>query len=82
MLYVDSVMNTVELLPPRYISKNGREIAEDATQIFGGRALTVTGMGKLVENVSLGAVNLSLSLLVCFPVLICCFYVVSSYVWF
>lgn len=25
----------------------------DATQIFGGRALTVTGMGKLVENVSL-----------------------------
>ena len=24
----------------------------DATQIFGGRGLTVTGMGKLVENVS------------------------------
>jgi len=34
----------------QYISKNGREIAEDATQIFGGRALTVSGMGKLVEN--------------------------------
>jgi len=24
----------------------------DATQIFGGRALTVTGMGKFIENVS------------------------------
>lgn len=23
----------------------------DATQVFGGRALTVTGMGKLIENV-------------------------------
>jgi len=44
----------------RYISKNGREIAEDATQIFGGRALTVTGMGKLVENVSSRTFNLSL----------------------
>lgn len=31
----------------------------DATQIFGGRALTVTGMGKFIENVSqvaLGAI--------------------------
>ena len=25
----------------------------DATQVFGGRALTVTGMGKLIENVIL-----------------------------
>jgi hypothetical protein len=25
---------------------------EDATQVFGGRALTVTGMGKYIENVS------------------------------
>lgn len=35
----------------RYITKTGRETAEDATQIFGGRGITVTGMGKLVENV-------------------------------
>ncbi|KAF7982326.1 hypothetical protein HWV62_29026 [Athelia sp. TMB] len=34
----------------QYITKNGRETAEDATQIFGGRALTVTGMGKVIEN--------------------------------
>lgn len=36
----------------RFITKTGRETAEDATQIFGGRGITVTGMGKLVENVS------------------------------
>lgn len=35
----------------RFITKTGRETAEDATQIFGGRGITVTGMGKLVENV-------------------------------
>ena len=35
----------------RYITRTGREIAEDATQIFGGRSVTVTGMGKLIENV-------------------------------
>jgi len=27
-------------------------IIADATQVFGGRALTVTGMGKYIENVS------------------------------
>ena len=41
---------------PRFITRTGRETAEDATQIFGGRGLTVTGMGKLVENVSLRSV--------------------------
>lgn len=35
----------------RYITRTGREIAEDAAQIFGGRSVTVTGMGKLIENV-------------------------------
>jgi hypothetical protein len=35
----------------RFVSKAGRETAEDATQVFGGRALTVGGMGKLIENV-------------------------------
>jgi hypothetical protein len=35
----------------RYITRTGREIAEDASQIFGGRSITVSGMGKLIENV-------------------------------
>lgn len=35
----------------RYITRTGREIAEDAAQIFGGRSVTVSGMGKLIENV-------------------------------
>jgi len=34
----------------QFISRSGRETAEDATQIFGGRALTVSGMGKFIEN--------------------------------
>ncbi|KAF9076694.1 acyl-CoA dehydrogenase/oxidase [Rhodocollybia butyracea] len=34
----------------QFVSRCGRETAEDATQVFGGRALTVTGMGKFVEN--------------------------------
>ncbi|KIM45769.1 hypothetical protein M413DRAFT_440807 [Hebeloma cylindrosporum] len=37
-------------LHKQYVSKAGRETAEDATQVFGGRALTVTGMGKYIEN--------------------------------
>ena len=36
----------------RFITRTGRETAEDATLIFGGRGITQTGMGKLVENVS------------------------------
>ena len=35
------------------MSKAGRETAEDSTQIFGGRAITATGMGKVIENVGL-----------------------------
>ena len=34
----------------QFISKSGRETAEDATAIFGGRAITVSGMGKFIEN--------------------------------
>ncbi|KAG6828878.1 hypothetical protein H0H87_000525 [Tephrocybe sp. NHM501043] len=34
----------------QFVSRTARETAEDATQIFGGRALTTTGMGKLIEN--------------------------------
>lgn len=45
----DKLAGPIGLLK-QYISRSGRETAEDATQVFGGRALTVTGMGKLVEN--------------------------------
>ncbi|KAJ7179593.1 acyl-CoA dehydrogenase/oxidase [Mycena filopes] len=33
-----------------FVTRSGEETAADATQIFGGRALTVTGMGKVIEN--------------------------------
>lgn len=36
----------------RFVTRTGRETAEDATQVFGGRGITATGMGKFVENVS------------------------------
>lgn len=36
---------------PRFVSRSGRETAEDATQIFGGRGITVGGMGRIIENV-------------------------------
>lgn len=45
----DKLAGPIGLLK-QYISRSGRETAEDATQVFGGRALTVTGMGKLIEN--------------------------------
>jgi hypothetical protein len=35
----------------RYVSSTGRATAEDASQIFGGRSITQSGMGKLIENV-------------------------------
>ncbi|KAH8809613.1 acyl-CoA dehydrogenase [Flagelloscypha sp. PMI_526] len=33
-----------------FITNNGEEIASDAQQIFGGRALTQTGMGRVIEH--------------------------------
>ncbi|KAF7354876.1 Cytochrome b5 heme-binding domain-containing protein [Mycena sanguinolenta] len=33
-----------------FVTKSGAETATDASQVFGGRALTVTGMGKVIEN--------------------------------
>lgn len=42
----------VALVRVRFITRTGRETAEDATQIFGGRSITASGMGKLIENVS------------------------------
>lgn len=40
-----------ELAGCRYVTYTGRATAEDAAQIFGGRSVTQTGMGKLIENV-------------------------------
>ncbi|KAJ3553957.1 hypothetical protein NM688_g3350 [Phlebia brevispora] len=45
----DKLAGPIGLLK-QFITRTGRETAEDATQIFGGRGITVTGMGKLVEN--------------------------------
>ncbi|TFK28716.1 acyl-CoA dehydrogenase [Coprinopsis marcescibilis] len=45
----DKLAGPIGLLK-QYISRSGRETAEDAVQIFGGRGLTTTGMGKFIEN--------------------------------
>ncbi|KAF7301283.1 Cytochrome b5 heme-binding domain-containing protein [Mycena indigotica] len=34
----------------QFVGRCGTEIGNDAAQIFGGRAITVTGMGKVIEN--------------------------------
>jgi len=34
----------------QYITQTARATAEDATQIFGGRGITMTGMGSKIEN--------------------------------
>src|SRR6266404_6198842 len=46
----DKIAGTVALLK-QYVTSTGRATAEDATQVFGGRAVTQSGMGKLIENV-------------------------------
>ncbi|KAG6893417.1 hypothetical protein C0992_010052, partial [Termitomyces sp. T32_za158] len=45
-----AMISRVEACQNWFVSRTARETAEDATQIFGGRALTTTGMGKLIEN--------------------------------
>ncbi|KAI0069229.1 acyl-CoA dehydrogenase [Artomyces pyxidatus] len=45
----DKIAGAIGLLKA-FATKTGRETAEDSTQIFGGRAITRTGMGKLIEN--------------------------------
>ncbi|KAH7888150.1 acyl-CoA dehydrogenase/oxidase [Phlebopus sp. FC_14] len=45
----DKLAGPIALLK-QFISRAGRETAEDATQIFGGRGVTVGGMGKIIEN--------------------------------
>jgi len=45
----DKLAGQIGLLK-QFITRTGRETAEDATQIFGGRSITAGGMGKLIEN--------------------------------
>jgi len=45
----DKLAGAIALLK-QYITRTGREIAEDAAQIFGGRSITISGMGKFIEN--------------------------------
>jgi len=45
----EKIAGTIALLK-QYVSNTGRATAEDAAQVFGGRSITQTGMGKLVEN--------------------------------
>ncbi|OJA17920.1 hypothetical protein AZE42_03490 [Rhizopogon vesiculosus] len=45
----DKLAGPIALLK-QFVSKAGRETAEDATQIFGGRGITASGMGKIIEN--------------------------------
>jgi alkylation response protein AidB-like acyl-CoA dehydrogenase len=35
-----------------YCTRTAQETAEDAVQIFGGRGITRTGMGRFIEHVS------------------------------
>ncbi|KAH7912458.1 acyl-CoA dehydrogenase/oxidase [Hygrophoropsis aurantiaca] len=45
----DKLAGPIALLK-QFVSRTSRETAEDATQVFGGRGITATGMGKFVEN--------------------------------
>lgn len=45
----DKLAGPIALLK-QFITRTSRETAEDASQIFGGRAITASGMGKLIEN--------------------------------
>ncbi|TFY82917.1 hypothetical protein EWM64_g1085 [Hericium alpestre] len=45
----DNLAGPIALLK-QFVTRTGRETAEDATQIFGGRGITKTGMGKVIEN--------------------------------
>ncbi|KAI0318100.1 acyl-CoA dehydrogenase [Amylostereum chailletii] len=45
----DNLAGPIALLK-QFITQTGRATAEDATLVFGGRGITKTGMGKLVEN--------------------------------
>ena len=34
-----------------YTTRSAQDVARDAVQVFGGRGITKTGMGKLIEHV-------------------------------
>lgn len=36
-----------------YLTQNAQETANDAVQLFGGRGITRTGMGRFIEHVRL-----------------------------
>ena len=40
-----------------YITRSAQETAQDAVQIFGGRGITKTGMGRFIENVSFSSLR-------------------------
>ncbi|KAF8576221.1 acyl-CoA dehydrogenase [Ramaria rubella] len=50
----DKLAGPIGLLK-QFITRTGRETAEDATQIFGGRGITATGMGRYIENYHRGS---------------------------
>ncbi|KAF8838040.1 acyl-CoA dehydrogenase NM domain-like protein [Paxillus ammoniavirescens] len=45
----DKLAGPIALLK-KFVSRSGRETAQDATQMFGGRGITAGGMGKIIEN--------------------------------
>ncbi|PVF92887.1 acyl-CoA dehydrogenase NM domain-like protein [Serendipita vermifera] len=45
----DKLAGQIALLK-MFITRSGQQTAEDAAQIFGGRSLTQTGMGRVIEN--------------------------------
>ncbi|KAF8269135.1 acyl-CoA dehydrogenase [Lactarius quietus] len=45
----DKIAGTIALLK-QYVTSTARATAEDAAQMFGGRSVTQSGMGKLIEN--------------------------------
>ncbi|KIM20508.1 hypothetical protein M408DRAFT_135293 [Serendipita vermifera MAFF 305830] len=45
----DKLAGQIALLK-MFITRSGQQTAEDAAQIFGGRSLTQTGMGRIIEN--------------------------------
>ncbi|KAI0052611.1 acyl-CoA dehydrogenase [Auriscalpium vulgare] len=45
----EKIAGSIALLKA-YVTRTGRATAEESTQIFGGRAITKTGMGRLIEN--------------------------------
>ncbi|CAG7848147.1 SubName: Full=Related to acyl-coa dehydrogenase, long-chain specific {ECO:0000313/EMBL:CCA75962.1} [Serendipita indica DSM 11827] len=45
----DKLAGQIALLK-MFITRSGQQTAEDAAQVFGGRSLTQTGMGRVIEN--------------------------------